>query len=132
MKSTVIAGVLVGLMLIVMSINAIFINALANDILNHVYSLPSDANDEIFSNDEKREQIKKSINELHYKWQKNEFAVSLTMPYSELERIKTAIDLMRSYFFNENLSEYLAARMRLINALERLKHNELPSIENIL
>jgi len=131
MRSVIISSALLILLIIAISANAYYINAVSTEMLDMTFALPSDY-DYIISLDGKEiEQYKTQINKLVAKWEKHALRINLVSKYSDFERVNANIYSIKEYFFAGYYTDYAAARKRLISALEKQKQNELPVLENI-
>ena len=131
MRSVVISAVLMIVLIIAISANAYYINSVSTEMLDIVFSLPSEYN-YINNLDEKNiEKYKAEINKLAEKWEKNSPRISYVSRYSDYDRIDSAVNSLKEYFFAGEYAEYAASRKKLIAALEKQKRNELPLLENI-
>jgi len=131
MRSVIISSVLLIILIIAISINAYYINSVSTEMLDLIFSLPSEY-DYIKNLDEKDvEKYKTEINKLAAKWEENSFKISLVSKYADFDRAASSVYNMKEYFFAGQYGDYIAARKRLISALEKQKQNELPIIENI-
>ena len=131
MRSVIISSVLLAILIIVISINAYYVNSVSTEMLDMTFSLPSEYNYITSLSRENIESCKTDINKLVKKWEDNTLKISLASKYSDFERVNTAVYALKEYFFSEYYGDYITARNRLISALEKQKHNELPNFENI-
>ena len=131
MRSVVISSVLLILLIILISVNAYYINSVSTEMLDIIFSLPSEFNYINNLNKKDIEKFKNEINKLAAKWEKHAFRISLVSKYSDFERVETNIYNLKEYFFTGNYADYAAVRKRLISALEKQKQNELPVLDNI-
>ncbi|MCL2772063.1 MAG: DUF4363 family protein [Oscillospiraceae bacterium] len=131
MRSVIISSLLLIILIISIGVNAYYVNSVSTEMLDMTFSLPSEYNYINSLSKEKIEICKTDINKLIAKWEKNSLKISLAAKYSDFERVNTAVYSLRDYFFSEYYGDYIAARKRLIAALEKQKHNELPNWENI-
>lgn len=130
-KSVITASALLIILITVIIANSYYINAVSTELLDMVFALPSEYG---YINDlgaAELENFKSDINKIADKWEKNSGRICAVTRYSDYERINIAVYGLKEYFFAGNYSEYLMARKKLITALEKQKHNEMPNIENI-
>ena len=139
MRSVIISSALMIILIIAISANAYYINSVSTEMLDLIFSLPSE-HDYIanlhedgadIDNIAKIDKYKNNINKLEAKWEKNASRISLVTRYSDFLAVNTAVHSLKEYFFAGEYAEYLASRKKLIAALEKQKHNELPLLENI-
>ena len=131
MRSVIIAAAMLAVMITGIAVNSYYINSVSTELLDMIYALPSEYNHIISLGARELEDFKSDINEITAKWQKNVRRICAVTHYSEFARTNTAVYNLREYFFAESYAEYLAARVQLIAALEKLKVNEMPNLENI-
>ena len=132
MRSVIISGSLLLLLAVFIIFNAYYINSLSTELLDMIYSLPSDHEYITNLTSAEFEVYKVKINQIVNKWEKNMFKVSLVTKYQDFERVNINIYSLKSYFFIESYDNYILTRDKLITALERQKQNELANLENIL
>lgn len=132
MRSVIISASLLTLLSVGIIFNSYYINSISTELLDMVFSLPSDY--EYMKNLDRKEieRFKTEINQIIDKWEKNLFRISLVTKYQDFERINLAIYSLKDYFFSEYYEHYIFSRNKLIIALEKQKHNELANLENIL
>jgi len=132
MRSVIISGSLLLLLAVFIIFNAYYINSLSTELLDMIYSLPSDYEYITNLTAAEFEGYKVKINQIVNKWEKNMFKVSLVTKYQDFERVNINIYSLKSHFFIESYDNYILTRDKLIVALERQKQNELANLENIL
>ena len=132
MRSVIISSVLLIILIVLISVNAYYVNSLSTELLDMVFLLPGEYNYIDTLAAEEIEALKSEINEIAAKWEKNTFRINLVLRYSDFDRTNSAVYALKEYFFAGRYADYILARKRLIAALEKQKHNELPSLENIL
>ena len=132
MRSVIISSVLLVILIIAISINAYFVNSFSTELLDMIFLLPGEYNYIYSLNDEEIEALKTEINKIAAKWEKNSVKINLVSKYSDFERTNSSMYALKEYFFSGYYADYLVARKRLIAALEKQKHNELPNLDNIL
>ena len=131
MRSVIISAALLIILTIAIAINAYYVNSVSTEMLDMAFSLPSEY-DYIINSDEKDiEKYKTEINKLTAKWEKHALSLNLVTKYSDFERVNSAMYSLKDYFFAGYYADYIAARKKLIFALEKQKQNELPVLENI-
>ena len=132
MRSLISAGCFIFIMLFLIIINSYYVNKSSTELLDMIYSLPSDAGD--LNNADAAEFLafRVRINEIVTAWEKFERHLKFVARYSDYEKIHTALLSLRDCFESGDAGGYLSARSKLITALERQKSNELPSLDNIL
>jgi hypothetical protein len=131
MRSLIISAVLLVLLIIAIAVNSYYINSLSAELLDMVFTLPSETGYIKRLSELEIETIKSEINKISAKWEKNSARILLTARYSDCERINLQIIEVKEYFFAEYYADYLAARKKLIAALEKQKQNEMPGFDNI-
>ena len=131
MRSVVISSILLAILIISIAVNAYYINAVSTELLDMTFSLPSEYNYINSLSPSEIEQCKTDINKLAVKWEKNSLKIGLVSKYPDFERVNASLYSLKEYFFAGAYADYIAARQRLISALEKQKHNELPNLENI-
>ena len=131
MRSVIIASALLVIMITGIAFNAYYINSVSTELLDMIFALPSEHNYINNLSEQELEQFKSEINKIAAEWEKNSGRICAVTRYSDYERINIAVYGLKEYFFAGNYSEYLMARKKLITALEKQKHNEMPNIENI-
>jgi len=131
MRSVIISSVLLAILIIAISVNSYYINSVSTEMLDLTFSLPSEYDYIKSLNEKEVEKYKTEINKLAAKWEKNSFKISLVSKYGDFDRVASAVYYMKEYFFSSQYGDYIAARKRLIAALEKQKQNELPILENI-
>lgn len=132
MRSVIISSVLLIIVVIAIAMNSYYINSVSTELLDIIFTLPSEYNYIINLDEMELEKYKSEINKIETEWEKNSQRFCLVTRYSDFERTNSSVHSLKEYFFAENYSEYLATRKKLISALEKQKHNELPNFENIL
>jgi len=132
MRSLIISVSLLALLSIFIISNAYFINSMSTELLDIIYSLPSDYNYIKNLDTAEFENYKAKINQIVDKWEKKAFRVSLVTKYTDFERVNLGVYSLRDYFFTEYFEDYILTRDKLIIALEKQKQNELANLENIL
>ena len=130
-KSVVISSVLMIILIVAISFNAYYINSVSTELLDIIFSLPSEYQYIITLEEAELEEFKSDINTLSATWEKNSRRICAVTRYSDFERVNSSIYGLKEYFFAENYSQYLTERKKLIAALEKQKNNEIPSFENI-
>ena len=130
-KSVIIASALLIIMIIAIAGNAYYIHTVSTGLLDMVFALPSEYNYINNLDAQEIENLKSDINKIAAKWEKNARRICAVTRYSDFERVNSQISGLKEYFFAWNYSEYLAARKKLIAALEKQKLNEVPNLENI-
>ena len=131
MRSVIISSALLLILIVVISINAYYVNSVSTEMLDLAFSLPSEYDYINSLNEQDIEKYKTEINKLAAKWEKNAMKISLVSRYSDFERVNSAVYSLKEYFFAGYYADYTAARKKLIAALEKQKQNELPIFENI-
>jgi len=131
MRSVIISSVLLIILIVAIAVNAYYINKISTEMLDLVFSLPSEYEYINGLDETEVEKYKTEINKLSSKWVENSFRISLVTRYSDFERVNSAVYSLKEYFFAEHYADYAAARQKLIAALEKQKQNELPIFENI-
>jgi len=118
-------------LIIAIAANAYYINSVSTEMLDMAFALPSEYF-YILSLDEKEiEKYKTEINKIEAKWQKNALRISYVARHSDWDKVNSAVNSLKEYFFAEQYADYIDARKKLIAALEKQKRNELPLFENI-
>jgi len=131
MRAVIISVALMVILIIAVSTDAYYVNSLSTEMLDIVFSLPSEY-DYINSLDEKEiEKHKTEINKLAAKWEQNSLHINLVTRFTDYERLNSATYSLKEYFFAGYYADYLTERKKLIAALEKQKQNELPILENI-
>lgn len=132
MRSVIISASLFVILSVVIIFNAYYINSISTELLDMIFSLPSEY--EYIKNLDisELERFKTEINEIVNTWEKNAFRISLVTKYQDFERINLAVYSLKDYFFSGYYEHYVVSRDNLIIALEKQKHNELANLENIL
>jgi len=131
MRAVIISSSLLVILIIAIAVNAYYINSVSTEMLDLTFSLPSEYDYMNNLDENEIEKYKTEINKLTAKWEKNSSRISLVSRYSDFERVNSSIYSMKEYFFAEQYADYAASRKKLIAALEKQKHNELPVFENI-
>ena len=131
MRSVIISSVLLIILIIAISFNSYYINSVSTELLDMIFALPSEYHFILELDAPELENYKSEINKIEASWEKNSRRICAVTRYSDFERTNSSVCQLKEYFFAGNYSEYLAARKKLISALEKQKHNELPSLENI-
>ena len=132
MRSVRISVSLLLLLCVFIIFNAYYINSLSTELLDMIYSLPSDYNYIMDLDAAQYEQYKSKINQIADKWERNALRVSLVTKYQDFERVNLGVYSLKDYFFAQSYIDYILARDKLIIALEKQKQNELANLENIL
>ena len=120
------------ILIIAISANAYYVNSLSTELLDMIFLLPGEYNYINSLSGEEIESLKSEINIIAAKWDKNAFRINLVSRYSDFDRTNSAVYALKEYFFAGYYADYIVARKKLISALEKQKHNELPNLENIL
>jgi hypothetical protein len=123
--------VLFAILIIAIAVNSYYINSVSTELLDMIFALPSEYNYIINLDAAELEDFKTKINKIEAEWEKNAHRICAVTRYSDFERTNSCVYNLKAYFFSEDYSEYLAARKRLITALEKQKVNEMPNLENI-
>lgn len=132
MRSVIISSILLVILIVSISLNAYYVNSISTELLDMIFLLPGEYKYINSLTDEEIEALKSEINEISEKWEKNTFRITLVLRYSDFDRTNSAMHALREYFFAGYYADYILARKKLISALEKQKHNELPNLENIL
>ena len=132
MRSVIISSVLLAILITAISVNAYYINSVSTELLDMIFFLPSEYNYINSLDETETEMLKTEINKIVEKWEENSLKISLSAKYSDYERIYSALYSMKDHFFAGYYGDYIVSRKKLIAALEKQKHNELPNFENIL
>ena len=131
MRSVIISSALLVILIIAIAFNSYYINSVSTGLLDMIFALPTEYYSILNLDAPELENYKSDINKITAEWDKNSGRICAVTRYSDFERINSSVYGLKEYFFAGNYSEYLAARKRLITALEKQKHNELPNLENI-
>ena len=132
MRSVIISVSLFTLLSVFIIFNAYYINSMSTELLDLIFSVPSDYEYLINLDTAEFEKYKAKINQIVDKWEKNAFRVSLVTKYQDFERINLGVYSLKNYFFSGSYDNYMLTRDKLIIALEKQKQNELANLENIL
>lgn len=131
MKSVIISGTLIAITIVAIIINAIYMYNFSTDMLNIVFSLPSEMSSIEEMSGNELEECKQKINKVKKDWEDNTFYITFISKFSEFEKTNNCVINLREYFFSGEYGLYLSERLALIQRIEKQKHNEIPNIENI-
>lgn len=131
MRSVVISGTLIGITVISIILNAVYMYNFSTNLLDIVFSLPSEISSIEEMSENEIEECKQKINKIKKDWEDNTFYNTFISKFGEFEKTNTCVTNLREYFFSGEYGLYLAERLALIQRIEKQKHNEIPNIENI-
>lgn len=122
MRSFIFTLLLFGVMLVGIVGNAIFIHRLSDDLLDLLDTLPAHAG----------ERESTALDELEARWEHARTWVSLSVSYSDMNRISHDLASLRAFCEDGEDADYFAAREQLRLAIEDMRRFEMLALDNLI
>ena len=123
MKGCTVAAVILVLVICMVTVNAYFVRSVTRELLAQVEKLPKEPDSS---------ETPKSIRSIHdYLRMKSAF-LSITIPYTTIDRVSEALLTLETYATNNDSMQYKVTLTLIYDLVEELSRNERITTENIL
>lgn len=132
MKSLIISIVLITLIISTVIINTFLIGKLFSEISDLLLMLPTNKHDIDNMTNEQREDYSKTLQEIHFLWNKKKNFLNLSINYEDTYKFTSNMTKAKSFFETENYPLYLAFILGAKEIFFHISESESFSPKNIL
>lgn len=122
MRDFYISVAVLGVFVVFIILNCIYINSVADELNKMVYELPATSG----------MHCKKQADEISKYWTTCKKIVCISVSSQDISRLSDAVDQLCSYATIEHSADYTATIKILLNAIEQMRRLEKISLDNII